>query len=102
MSPQAGGRRQSRNLCRALWLLVALVGESCLPGESFTARCVGVTDGDTITVRVGSETMPIRLEGIDTPERGQDFSDRARRFTSSLVFHRQVRIFPKERDIHDK
>ncbi len=42
--------------------------------QDFTAKCVGVTDGDTITVLVGQEQMRIRLEGIDTPERGQDFS----------------------------
>ena len=82
----------------ALWVLLALFPQSCLPEANFTARCVGVTDGDTITVLAGTEKMKIRLLGIDTPERGQDFSRRATKFTSSLVSDRQVRIFPKEKD----
>ena len=81
-----------------VWLLLALFLQSCPRETSFAARCVGVTDGDTITVLTGTETTKIRLEGIDTPERGQDFSRRATQFTSSLVFDRQVRVFPKERD----
>jgi endonuclease YncB( thermonuclease family) len=37
-----------------------------------TARVVGVTDGDTVTVlEDGSNKHKIRLHGIDTPERGQ-------------------------------
>ena len=81
-----------------LWLLAALFAQSCMPEAGFSARCVGVTDGDTISVLVGTEKRKIRLEGIDAPERGQDFSAKARQFTSSLVSNRQVRIFPKEED----
>ena len=55
------------------WLLLALLSLTCLHAQDFTGKCVGVTDGDTITVLVGLEQMKIRLEGIDTPERGQDF-----------------------------
>ena len=67
-------------------------------GQNFTAKCVGVTDGDTITVLVGTEQMKIRLEGIDTPERGQNFSTRAKQFTSGHVFGKQLHILPKEMD----
>ena len=63
---------------------------SLLPAQDFTAKCVGVTDGDTITVLVGTEQMKIRLEGIDTPETGQDFATKAKQFTSSLVFGKHV------------
>ncbi len=71
---------------------------SSLFAQDFISKCVGVTDGDTITVLVGLEQIKIRLEGIDTPERGQDFSDRAKQLTSSLVFGKYVHILPKERD----
>lgn len=43
-----------------------------------TARVVGVTDADTVTVLGGSSTnRKIRLHGIDTPERGQPHCRRA-------------------------
>ncbi len=70
------------------------VGIAALPGSAaaqrFTAVVVGVTDGDTIIVlRDGAETR-VRLEGVDAPERGQDFSGRAKQLTSDLVFGREV------------
>ncbi len=78
-------------------LILCLVLPS-LHAQDFTAKCVGVTDGDTITVLVGLEQMKIRLEGIDTPETGQDFATRAKQFTSGLVFGKHVHILPKEKD----
>ncbi len=77
---------------------IAFLVTSLLPAQDFTAKCVGVTDGDTITVLVGTEQMKIRLEGIDTPETGQDFATKAKQFTSSLVFGKHVHILPKEKD----
>jgi micrococcal nuclease len=55
------------------------------PAPTFTGKVVGVSDGDTITVLQGRETVKIRLEGIDCPEGGQDFGRRAKRFTSELI-----------------
>ncbi len=80
------------------WLPLALLGLTCLHAQDFTAKCVSVTDGDTITVLVGAEQMKIRLEGVDTPETGQDFANRAKQFTSRLVFGKHVHILPKEKD----
>ena len=79
-------------------LLISMLLVPQLLGQNFTAKCVGVADGDTITVLVGTEQMKIRLEGIDTPERGQDFATRAKQFTSGRVFGKQVHILPKEKD----
>ena len=66
--------------------------------QTFDAKVVGVSDGDTITVYDGREQTRIRLDGIDGPERGAHFSQRAKQFTSGLVFGKQVRIEGKERD----
>ncbi len=79
-------------------LAILLLFLSPLIGQDFTAKCVGVTDGDTLTVLIGTDQMKIRLEGIDTPESGQDFATRAKQFTSDLVFGKQVHILPKEKD----
>jgi endonuclease YncB( thermonuclease family) len=42
--------------------------------------------------------VTIRLDGIDCPEGGQDFSQRAKSFTSQMVFGRSVTVLPKELD----
>ncbi len=51
-----------------------------------TARVVGVTDGDTVTVlEDGSQRHKIRLHGIDTPERGQPHYRQAKDALSNLI-----------------
>ena len=59
-----------------------------LVGKSFEAKIVAVIDGDTVEgVRDGERlSIRIRLEGIDTPERGEPYSQEARRLTRSLLF----------------
>ncbi len=81
---------------------ILTVANHPLLAQDFTAKCVGVTDGDTITVLVGVEQVKIRLEGIDAPERGQDFSNRAKQFTSNLVYGKHVHIVPKEKDLYGR
>ena len=59
-------------------------------------KCVGVADGDTITVMHYARGGRIRLYGVDTPERGQNFGKRAKQFTSDMVFGKIVTIEPKD------
>ena len=84
-----------RNVVFALSLFVS--GLSAF-AQTFTAKVVGVHDGDTITVYDGREQTRIRIEGIDCPETGADFSAKAKQLTSNLVFGKQVRIEGKETD----
>lgn len=65
---------------------------------TFEARVVAVTDGDTIVVLRDLNTVKVRLNGIDCPEKGQPFGSRAKRLTSELAFGRTVTIVPKSRD----
>jgi endonuclease YncB( thermonuclease family) len=63
----------------------------------FDARVSAVFDGDTIEVvrkLSDGETKreKIRLAGIDAPERGQPWSQRAKRALSDRVFGKHVRI----------
>ena len=57
-----------------------------------TARVVGVSDGDTITVLRDKTQVRIRLHGIDTPEKAQPFSQKAKQFTAKLVFGKHVKV----------
>lgn len=54
------------------------------------ARCVGVTDGDTVTLLADGRQEKVRLYGIDAPEKRQAYGKRARQYASLLVFGRQV------------
>ena len=60
--------------------------------DVISGKVVGVSDGDTITVLENRTQNRIRLYGIDAPEGGQDFANRAKKFVSDLVFGKQVRV----------
>jgi micrococcal nuclease len=55
-----------------------------------TGKVVGVTDGDTVTLRTEDQTLKVRLTGIDTPERGQPFGTRAKQALSGKVFGKTI------------
>lgn len=66
---------------------------------AFNAKCVGVSDGDTITVlQVTKKEVKVRLYGIDCPEKKQAYGKRAKQFTSSLVFGNTVSVEVKDND----
>lgn len=61
--------------------------------ESFSAKVVGVTDGDTIKVLIGgNKEIKVRLDSIDCPEKDQPFGNKAKQATSDLVFGKKVAI----------
>jgi endonuclease YncB( thermonuclease family) len=96
---------QSRLVVVALvlvgWALAGSVGAFTM--AAFPATVVGVADGDTLTVlRDDRTTERVRLHGIDAPERGQPFSDRARQFTATLAAGQRVRVEPTDRDRHGR
>ena len=52
-----------------------------------------IADGDTITVLTPSKKqIKIRLYGVDTPEKKQDFGQKAKQFTIGLVAGKQVDV----------
>ena len=63
------------------------------PTDSFTAKVIKITDGDTIVVLTeDKKQVKIRLEGIDCPESNQDFGNRAKQLVSDLCFGKEVTI----------
>ena len=66
--------------------------------ERFTGKVVAVADGDTISVLRDGRAVRVRLEGIDCPEKGQDFSQRAKQFTSDPTFGKEVTIDVRDVD----
>jgi micrococcal nuclease len=60
--------------------------------SSFTGKVVGVSDGDTISVMHEGKAERIRLSGIDCPEKVQAFGAKAKQFTSSMCFGKEVTV----------
>ena len=71
-------------------LLPLLVLFPSLAYASFIGPVVAVKDGDSIEVLYNTHPERIRLSGIDCPEKGQAYGNRAKQATSALVFGRDV------------
>lgn len=70
---------------------------TAFPG-GYLGKVVGVADGDTLTLLVGTKQLKIRLAEIDAPERSQPYGTKAKHLLSDLVFGRSVRIVEVDRD----
>jgi len=68
------------------------------PSTTAGDRVVAVKDGDTIVLLQNGGQVTVRLYGVDTPEKTQDFGQKAKQFTSDLVFNKYVRLIPKNKD----
>lgn len=66
--------------------------------ETFTARVIGVADGDTLTVLRAGRGEVVRLRGIDAPERGQPWGERAKQYVAALAFGQVVAVEAGGRD----
>lgn len=84
------------------WLVIAvmMIALSSLSTgqEAFRGKVVGISDGDTISVLREGQSLTIRIHGIDCPEDAQDFSARAKQFTSAKVFGKVVTLEPRDTD----
>lgn len=52
-------------VAQSVLLVVLLAGTAVAQPQDFVGKVVGVSDGDTITVRSGQQTVKVRLAGID-------------------------------------
>jgi micrococcal nuclease len=68
----------------AFLLLLVIAFPAC--AADYSARVIGIADGDTITVLTAEKKpVKIRLWGTDAPETGQDFGSRAKQAASALA-----------------
>jgi micrococcal nuclease len=82
----------NRSMVGLVLILIMWWPSAAVCGETWSGKCVGISDGDTIRVMQGSNETKIRLYGIDCPELGQDFGAKARRFTGRMVFGKTVTV----------
>ncbi|MEY4505685.1 MAG: hypothetical protein RL297_263 [Pseudomonadota bacterium] len=76
----------------ALW--GALAATPLVWAQSFSARVVTVSDGDTVWVTPlqSQRRMKLRLQGLDAPERCQPGGDEATRALRELVLNQTVAV----------
>ena len=81
---------------RPLHTLLALI--CCLlsnlaSAESFIARVIGISDGDTLTVLINeNEQMKVRLAEIDAPEKAQPFGKSSKQSLSDMCYQQTAVI----------
>lgn len=82
--------------------LISILCALALPAlaAEFPARVVGVADGDTLSVLIecAKIEMPVRLSGIDAPEKKMPFGDAAKKSLSDMAFGRSVVVDFEKRD----
>ena len=74
------------------------------PGSKLTNAVLRVIDGDTIELLLikSVKFVKIRLDGIDCPEKGQPYYEKATTYTSDLCLHKQVRVIKHDIDKYDR
>lgn len=73
-------------------------GTAAGPATNETFKVVRVVDGDTIDVLVNRSPLRLRLNGVDTPEKGQPFGNNATEDLSQLIGGKHVRYVVRNSD----
>lgn len=77
---------------RTALITLALLACPSIADAQLVGKVVGVHDGDTLTLRTATDTVKVRLAGIDAPELRQDFGTKSKQALSALVFGQIVQI----------
>jgi len=85
-----------RMLCMVAFLLLShIVGSEA---QSLEGKIIGVKDGDTVEMLIGTTPTTIRLEGIDCPEKNQAYGTQAKTFTSDRCFGMVCKVAGTSKD----
>ncbi len=76
-------------------LLTACLLAPTLQAETITGTCKRVLDGDTLLLADGTT---VQIWGIDAPEKGQDYADKARAYLEKLTQGRKLLIEVRDTD----
>lgn len=87
------GRKLTFSTTSASLLLILTTLPCICSAEEIYGEVVRVKDGDTIRlVSSDHRQIDIRLMGIDAPEKGQAFGNRAKQSLTELVLHKEVTV----------
>ena len=73
-----------------VWVVPYILLASIAIAADFAAKIIRVLDGDTIEILHNTHPERVRLSGIDCPEKGQAFGNRAKQAASALIFGKDV------------
>ena len=83
----------------ALLLCLSLAAPALAATPHFSGTVTAVADGNTVTVLTpDKQQVKIRLYGIDCPESGQAFGNRARQATERAMHGKHVTVRPMDTD----
>lgn len=81
------------------WLIyIFLLYPVLVLAADFSGPVVSVLDGDTIEVLHNQRAERMRLRGIDCPEKGQAYGQKAKHAASALVFGKEVTLHTHGKD----
>ena len=70
-----------------------------LSAQILKGKAVKIADGDTFTLLVnGHDQVKIRIDGIDAPEKGQAFGNRAKEYLSSMIWGEELTVSVTKKD----
>lgn len=64
----------------------------------YEAKVTKIIDGDTIAVLYQNKEQRVRIYGIDAPERGQPYSNKAKKYLISKIANKSVEVVYKDND----
>lgn len=79
-------------------LLLPILSPEKGPTVELTGKVVHITDGDTVGLLVGKQTIKIRLEGIDAPESKQAFGTKSKEALAKLIAEKDVTVIKTGED----
>ena len=89
-------------LHRFLCFFFAVLIPAITFAADFSGLGVSILDGDTIEVLHNHHPERIRLSGIDCPEKGQDYGQKAKHAASALVFGKDVTLQTYGKDKYER
>lgn len=84
-----------KSILAFLFLLLPIL----LSAQTLKGKIIKVSDGDTVILLDSDNTKhKIRLHGIDAPEKGQPYGNKAKEYLSGLIFDKTVKVDSKGTD----
>jgi len=71
--------------------------------DILSGKVVSIIDGDTYDILLqGNKTIRVRMEGIDSPERGMPFYKVSKNYLGTLCFNKYVTLQVTDRDHYNR
>ncbi|MBF0444564.1 MAG: thermonuclease family protein [Magnetococcales bacterium] len=83
---------------KLLIFLALFYPNATLAYGEWRGQVVWVQDGDSLLIKKGGKNIRVRLQGIDAPEKGQPFAEKAKYAAIKMAKNRNVQVVVKERD----